>query len=474
MPDLTIFKTILHQLTQPTAIAIFGSVGLHAALGVTLPILPIFSQDSDIPRNVRLMELTPAEQLRLPNVSPETALPFGQFPDATAVLPLSEKFDLPSSSSKLPDLPAMPDLKSNPAYNYPLSTPSKTVLRGRSTRSFPTGRTRTRTSRRVGSRLPSRQGRSSARNNTNLRFDSRFKPRTDLTPGEALRIFGKVGQAPQPPHNSSENEIAALRREANPQTQTSETNAGEQENNQVATGGTHTLSLNGVYPRAACASQSNGSVVYRVTSSGGKSAKVYQVRGANNPLFSIYAYRSLASQNFSEPGTYNVTVNFNYNDEACGSVANQRETPQPLDNEENPSRPERETPQPRNTEETPSRPERETPQPRNTEETPSRPERETPQPRNTEETPSRPEQETPQPRNTEETPSRPQRETPQPRNTEETPSRPERETPQPRNTQETPSRSERETPVPQPSKKKPQPSNTESSTESEGESGNQE
>ena len=60
-------KSLPQKLSQPTAIAVIASVGIHAALGLSLPYFSISSKEKPKPvRNVQLLDLKPEELSRLP------------------------------------------------------------------------------------------------------------------------------------------------------------------------------------------------------------------------------------------------------------------------------------------------------------------------------------------------------------------------------------------------------------------------
>jgi hypothetical protein len=109
------FKNLPHKLSQPTAIAVIASVGIHAALGFSLPYLPMSSQEKPKPiRNVQLLELKPEELSRVP-------------PPALPLDPLSPSLNQqlkplpPSGSSTLPSLPSLssntPSLGDLPSFD---------------------------------------------------------------------------------------------------------------------------------------------------------------------------------------------------------------------------------------------------------------------------------------------------------------------------------------------------------------------
>ena len=111
MSRLLFMKTLPQQLAQPTGIAIAASLGLHALLGLSLPSLSKASKQAEQnPRgNVKVMELTPAEESRVPSLAPSP----------TSVL---QPPPLPYESQPLPPLP--PSLSS---YYPPLSPPDCSV-----------------------------------------------------------------------------------------------------------------------------------------------------------------------------------------------------------------------------------------------------------------------------------------------------------------------------------------------------------
>ena len=97
-PDF--IKSFPQKLFQPTGIAVMSSVGIHALLAVTLPYLPIASQEKPQPiRNVRLVQLTPAEQSRLPQLSPPSLSPLPNQLQSLYPLPAYPSTPLPSLSS---------------------------------------------------------------------------------------------------------------------------------------------------------------------------------------------------------------------------------------------------------------------------------------------------------------------------------------------------------------------------------------
>ncbi len=108
MSYVSILKNIPEFLSQPAGIAAIASVGIHGAIAFILPLMPVDSTKSNqttSPASVGIMELSQAEQNRLPqNKSPQiSALP---------QIPLQPTVPLPNFGSlptPLPQLPPNPD-----------------------------------------------------------------------------------------------------------------------------------------------------------------------------------------------------------------------------------------------------------------------------------------------------------------------------------------------------------------------------
>ncbi|MBD2740597.1 energy transducer TonB [Coleofasciculus sp. FACHB-1120] len=115
MSYLSFIKNLPEKLTQPPLIAALASVGIHGVLAMTLPSLSASSTklEEQKPRGtVKVVELSPAEQSRIPQLAPPpVSLP--PIPNQTQLLP-----PLPPPSSVLPPIP------SSPPYKFPMnSTP---------------------------------------------------------------------------------------------------------------------------------------------------------------------------------------------------------------------------------------------------------------------------------------------------------------------------------------------------------------
>ena len=139
MSYASLIKTLPETLRSSTGKAALASLGIHGLLWVVLPVLPFDSKpvESQLQRTVGLIELTPAEQIRLPQVStsqvtiPPVATQASGLPPlpSASSLPPSVLPPLPPASSLppgvLPPLPPPPVLNLPPSgvppiYNYPL------------------------------------------------------------------------------------------------------------------------------------------------------------------------------------------------------------------------------------------------------------------------------------------------------------------------------------------------------------------
>jgi hypothetical protein len=93
-------KNFLDILLDPTAIAILGSIALHATLGVSLPFFthPEPETKKVDPGTVKVVELTPNELQRIPQVPP-TPIPQALPPISQPITPSSQTAPPPSTPS---------------------------------------------------------------------------------------------------------------------------------------------------------------------------------------------------------------------------------------------------------------------------------------------------------------------------------------------------------------------------------------
>lgn len=111
MSYVSLLKNIPEILSQPAGIAAIASLGIHGAIVFVLPLLPV---DSNKPKNtasgkstVGLVELTPAEQNRLPQAAPPVAALPQQLRQQ---LPRQGQVQLPNFATQPTQLSALPPL----------------------------------------------------------------------------------------------------------------------------------------------------------------------------------------------------------------------------------------------------------------------------------------------------------------------------------------------------------------------------
>jgi hypothetical protein len=116
MQTLSLVKDLPAKLLQPTVIAAIASIGLHSLLAAALPNLSTVGEVKEEPMadNIEVVELTPAEQERLPDISP---LPFQAYQtqplSSVPLLPPHNNFSATIPDIRLPpvrtsDLPLIP------------------------------------------------------------------------------------------------------------------------------------------------------------------------------------------------------------------------------------------------------------------------------------------------------------------------------------------------------------------------------
>jgi hypothetical protein len=119
----SLIQTLPEAWRSSHGLAALSSVGIHGLLLLALPLLPLGSQKIQLQQSIGLVELTPEEQSRLPQVGIEQA------PIPPSTTGQSELPPLPSSqvfqSDVLPPLPPPPPLLPPPGstspYQYPIS-----------------------------------------------------------------------------------------------------------------------------------------------------------------------------------------------------------------------------------------------------------------------------------------------------------------------------------------------------------------
>ncbi|MDF5708649.1 MAG: hypothetical protein PUP90_13425 [Nostoc sp. S4] len=132
MSYVSLLKNIPEIISQPIGIAALASVGIHGAIAMIVPLMPIDStkpQETASSKTVGLLELSQADQSRLPQSTPQVGLqqlpPIASVspPNFTAQTVLPPLGSPPSSQLVLPPLPPS-------ANNYRVSSmPTRQSLR---------------------------------------------------------------------------------------------------------------------------------------------------------------------------------------------------------------------------------------------------------------------------------------------------------------------------------------------------------
>jgi len=124
MPYFSLLKNIPGIFTQPTGIAAIASVGIHGAIAMIVPLVPVdssASQETEAPRTVGLVAINPSDlnqQQPNPDPSQQAALQQSQIALQEPELPLKQQIP-PSNSSDtsvtLPPLQTPPPVQQPPS-----------------------------------------------------------------------------------------------------------------------------------------------------------------------------------------------------------------------------------------------------------------------------------------------------------------------------------------------------------------------
>ena len=338
---------------NPSSLAIAASIGLHGIiLGLVWPNLSSWSQDEStaVEAPVDVIELTAAEQARLPDLEPkpinfEELLNIDNLPDANPSplqLPPLASSALPSPLSNLPPITSLPPLTFNNRIPIAPSLPRAIPYRRIPSPPRPN--------------LPAPPPLSSSQTlRQNLKFDPprpligpdiiKRKPDPKL-PGEEDSAVEASDTQPLAPPVPPQLQAALQRDDAN-------TTDGEANNNSLAwmqkTGKSvkksQSVGLSGNYPKAACLNKLNGAAVYGVTvnAQGRAVSAPYLIRSSGYGIFNQQAIQDIRSYTFpTGAGSYYATVSYRYSPKACPNVPSS--SPQTPTIEETSNPPTRQTP----------------------------------------------------------------------------------------------------------------------------------
>ncbi|HEY9650350.1 MAG TPA: TonB family protein [Coleofasciculaceae cyanobacterium] len=382
LPDF--IKNAPQLLNQPTSIAVIASVGIHGVVAVALPFVPLASQEApQAPQPIQMVELTPTQQSRIPQLSPPPLPPLSSALPST-LPPLSTLPTLPSPYSQ-----QSPNGSS--LYNkiYPLGKlPSAGA--GRSTGRSQSSQSKTSKQQnaikdlgivQAPQRLRSRQEIISMLGQGRIN-----RPATPLPPPPGNQTTGQPGipdrtvpvfGKPRPPAiptpertppevaNSGDPGLTSPNRNSTPTPNTSPAPAnlasqlrpiwqapdsskpetGNTTNEEVPRNNTtqptsqpqaqtQRLALAGSYPRGACTQKLQGTAVYNVSvDANGRPSNVALMRSSGSPMLNEQASQQINARRFEnktgQPSSYQVSVNFNYDKDACSPASGSQNSPEP-------------------------------------------------------------------------------------------------------------------------------------------------
>ena len=346
-----------NKLIRPTQIAIVISLTIH--LFLLKYGFPHFAIEEDkkitIKETVPTIELTPAEQSRLPNLTPELNIPeLNQTPLGENISPFALSPSIPQNPNLFPDLPSvplppppslavpnlppvqipLPPLQSLPPIAPPL--PSLPPLPNTDIKLPPIGDTSSLP-------LPPPVPSAPVEGTDKPASPPTTKPSKQPTPPTAKKPEEK--KPPSPPTESKPKltpaQIAAQRQQKltqdvrelsrNLQKSTEETTNEEARKNYVAWLSLikevepEELTFIGTYPRDACIRRLKGTSVYgALVNTEGEVTDLELLKGAKYPIFNQQAGRDISARNLANDTEkikpYRITVNFEYDPEICPSL----------------------------------------------------------------------------------------------------------------------------------------------------------
>ncbi|MCA1991137.1 MAG: TonB family protein [Coleofasciculus sp. S288] len=415
MSYASLITSLSQKLTQPTGIAVMASAGIHALVGVALPYLPNSSQENpNSPQPVQLVELTPTELSRVPDLAPPPPLPpsaFSPTPLTSAfppLPPLNPSSNQPSGSGssrvdinalvpqrkvaprKIQDAPKRTDLE------QPQVTTAKRLFQPDNPELRIAPHSTVRITPRSSDRFLSPRATGIPRG---LQPSTPFPPLGDNAPVNPPVASNRPTNPPiasnppanspiasnpptNPPENSADNnadrgrETAVAPPERTPP-ENSRTNPNDEymrnSINALARMGTGEVRahsrVRGNYPKEACSERLSGTSIITVkVDERGNAVGRAEVSRSSNPIFDSIALSTARGINFAATGqalAYQVPVSFEYDSKVCASS---RESPAP---EETPNPTPTETPeQDSDSTDTPKQNSTETPDTQNSTETP--------------------------------------------------------------------------------------------------------
>ena len=316
-----------NKFFHPTQLTLIISLILH--LLVYKFGLPVFNFKNDSGRReVSLIELTPEQESRLPNLYPQLDIP--EIPN-TPLDSAAPPFALPPSLTPgIEGLPPLPPIiiPSPPNFNIPPFPPIPTT----DIRLPPIG-----DSSSLPLPPPLESLDSEIQQETKTPTTAPSTPTTPKTEEKPPQAAPKPETKPQP----SPEQIAAKRqqnlqqkiRRVSSSLQKRETGTTDEDArknyvawlNEVKAIEPEALAIEGIYPRDACIRKLEGTSVYGVvTDAQGKVVALDLIKGAKYPIFNEQASKDISDRTFNnntqKPKPYRVTVNYKYDAEICPSL----------------------------------------------------------------------------------------------------------------------------------------------------------
>jgi TonB family protein len=370
-------ETTSTKIFNANSFSVFASVGIHAlVLGIALPGLSIFGskEKSASDQNVGLIELSAAEQSRLPSLSPESPLDTPAYSDLSSLdssllntpsslppsFPSADALPLPPSlpsADGLPQLPSLPSvtfgnnipiaipprslppapppgvLPAPPSLPYSYAPPSQNLPANEALRpNFDTVREPIDPRDLINRRVPT----FSQNETTTPRYYYEAPPQTAANPN--------LRQNPTPANPMETLREQRIRRLVAESIQGAEsliadrTNTSNEEamrNNvnwmtKVGDVKPAAITIAGTYPQSACIRKLEGTSVYGVmVDAQGRATNSpylpYLIKSAGYPVLNQQALKDIRGGSFTnatgQPQSYRVTVNFTYNEKICPSLA---------------------------------------------------------------------------------------------------------------------------------------------------------
>jgi TonB family protein len=325
---------------EPTQIAIVISVVLHLLLfRYGLPKLSLAQKNAVENPPVPLVELSPLEQTRLPNLSPQTS--WNNLPLPEGVRPFALSPSIPTDPNLLPNLPPVP-LPPPPQYfDLPPLPPIPPLP------SFPSTDIKLPPVGDISS-IPAPPPLPPIDSDGGEAIEPTSEPKPPPEPSpEEKPPEPEPPQAVAPPQRKPEpqippDQIAAQRQQQldqgirNLSASLKEENTGTTDEearknyvawlNEVGTSQPEQLDMSGTYPRDACIRRLEGQTVFGVlVNPQGKVIDLDLIKSGGYALFNQQASKDIAARAFQndtgKPKPYQVTVDFKYDPEICPSLS---------------------------------------------------------------------------------------------------------------------------------------------------------